>query len=123
MREGGEVGMIQIDLQMPERCGECPCFHAEYPMHCQLIKPPDKNKRLEAPYGLPRPEWCPLKEKEQEAKISNLMQDVKGIWSFCPKCGYILRSAIYDLMETDKVKSGFHFPNFCANCGQEVKWE
>lgn len=58
--------MIQIDLQMPERCGECPCFHAEYPMHCQLIKPPDKNKRLEAPYGLPRPEWCPLQEQGNE---------------------------------------------------------
>jgi hypothetical protein len=52
-----------IDIEMPERCGECPCFHAEYPMHCQLIKPPDKNKQLAAPYGLPRPEWCPLKEQ------------------------------------------------------------
>ena len=64
MREAGEVGMIMIDIEMPEKCGECPCFHAEYPMHCQIIKPPDKNKRLAAPYGLPRPDWCPLKEQE-----------------------------------------------------------
>lgn len=58
--QGDEVGMIMINIEMPEKCGECPCFHAEYPMHCQLIKPPDKNKRLAAPYGLPRPDWCPL---------------------------------------------------------------
>ena len=58
--------MVMIDIGMPERCGECPCFHAENPMYCQLIKPPDKNKRLAAPYGLPRPDWCPLKEQENE---------------------------------------------------------
>ena len=61
--------------------------------------------------------------KEQEAKTPNLMQDAKGIWCVCPNCGYILRSVVYNLMETDKVKSGFHFPNFCEMCGQAVKWE
>lgn len=64
IRRTGEVGMIMIDIEMPEKCCECPCFHAEYPIHCQLIKPPDKNKRLSAPYGLPKPDWCPLKKQE-----------------------------------------------------------
>ena len=58
--------MIMIDIEMPEKCCECPCFHAEYPMRCQLIKSPDKNKRLSAPYGLPRPDWCPLKEIQDD---------------------------------------------------------
>lgn len=62
--------MIMIDIEMPEKCGECPCFHAEYPMHCQLIKPPDKNKRLVAPYGLPKPDWCPLLNAENLEPIN-----------------------------------------------------
>lgn len=56
--------MILIDIEMPEKCGLCPCFHAEFPIYCKLIKPPDKDKRIVAPYGLPRPDWCPLKSKE-----------------------------------------------------------
>lgn len=60
------MGMIMIDIEMPDRCGECPCFHAEHPMYCQLIKPPDENKRIVAPYGLPRPDWCPLLKVENE---------------------------------------------------------
>ena len=63
--------MIMIDIEMPEKCCECPCFHAEHPMHCQLIKPPDKNKRLAAPYGLPRPDWCPLLNVEGQGNGMN----------------------------------------------------
>lgn len=46
-------------MEMPKRCGECPCFHAENMMYCQAVKA-DKNKKIIAPYGKPRPEWCPL---------------------------------------------------------------
>ena len=53
--------MIIIDIPIPTKCGTCPCFHAETPMHCQAVKA-DKEKRIVAPYGQPRPEWCPLKE-------------------------------------------------------------
>ena len=60
--------MIMLDNKMPERCGQCPCFHAENPMHCQATKP-DKNKRIVAPYGMPKPEWCPLKECEKTVWI------------------------------------------------------
>lgn len=80
--------MIMIDIEMPEKCGDCPCFHAEYPMHCQLIKPPDKNKQLAAPYGLPRPDWCPLMAdalallKEQMEKE----QCLKTKCTICPHC-------------------------------------
>lgn len=46
-------------MEMPKRCGGCPCFHAENPMYCQAVKA-DKNKKIIAPYGKPRPDWCPL---------------------------------------------------------------
>ena len=52
-------------MEMPERCGICPCFHAEWPMYCQAVKA-DKNKRIVAPYGMPRPQWCPLIELPAE---------------------------------------------------------
>jgi hypothetical protein len=63
LRTGGEVGMIEINMKMPEKCGLCPCFHFENPMYCQAVKA-DKNKKIVNPYGAPRPEWCPLKEQE-----------------------------------------------------------
>lgn len=51
--------VILKGIKMPERCGLCPCFHAEWPMYCQAVKA-DKDKRIVAPYGMPRPEWCPI---------------------------------------------------------------
>lgn len=60
--------IIISNVKMPNKCGECPCFHAEHPMHCQAVKP-DKAKRIDAPYGKPRPDWCPLEE------LPEVMQD------------------------------------------------
>ena len=57
--------MIIINIEMPEKCGMCPLFRAENPMYCNLVKA-DKTKRINAPYGLPRPEWCPLVEVKTE---------------------------------------------------------
>lgn len=46
-------------MRMPEKCGSCDLFHAEYPMYCTVVK---GHKTVGAPYGMPRPEWCPLVE-------------------------------------------------------------
>lgn len=46
-------------MKMPEKCGLCDLFHAESPMHCTVVK---GYKTVGAPYGMPRPEWCPLVE-------------------------------------------------------------
>ena len=48
-----------VPREKPKRCGLCPCFHAEHPMHCQAVKA-SKDKRIIAPYGAPIPDWCPL---------------------------------------------------------------
>ena len=50
-----------VPKEIPNCCGRCPCFHAEHPMYCQVVKA-DKNKRIYAPYGEGRPDWCPLIE-------------------------------------------------------------
>ena len=46
-------------MKMPEKCGLCNLFHAESPMHCTVVK---GHKTVGAPYGMSRPEWCPLVE-------------------------------------------------------------
>lgn len=46
-------------MKMPEKCGSCDLFHVESPMHCTVVK---GHKTVGAPYGMPRPYWCPLVE-------------------------------------------------------------
>jgi hypothetical protein len=50
-----------VPKEIPNCCGRCPCFHAEKLMYCQAVKA-DKNKRIYAPYGEGRPDWCLLTE-------------------------------------------------------------
>ena len=53
------MSVIVKGMRMPEKCGLCDLFHAESPMHCTVVK---GHKTVGAPYGMPRPEWCPLVE-------------------------------------------------------------
>ena len=53
------MSVIVKGMRMPEKCGLCDLFHAEFPMHCTVVK---GHKTVGAPYGMPRPEWCPLVE-------------------------------------------------------------
>lgn len=46
----------------PDRCGVCPCFHAENPMYCQAVKAAVQKPRIVRPYANGRPDWCPLIE-------------------------------------------------------------
>ena len=62
------MGVYIKDMEMPDKCGSCPCFHAEHPIHCQAVKA-DKAKRIAAPYGLPRPDWCPLDEVPDDGVV------------------------------------------------------
>lgn len=57
-----------IPMEKPKRCGLCPCFHAEHPMHCQAVKA-HKDKRIIAPYGAPIPDWCPLIELPPHGRL------------------------------------------------------
>ena len=57
-----------VPMEKPKRCGLCPCFHAEHPMHCQAVKA-HKDKRIIAPYGAPIPYWCPLIELPPHGRL------------------------------------------------------
>ena len=46
-------------MEMPQKCGQCKLFHAEYPMYCMAVK---GYRTVGAPYGMSRPDWCPLVE-------------------------------------------------------------
>ena len=60
-----------VPMEKPKRCGLCPCFHAEHPMHCQAVKA-HKDKRIVAPYGAPIPDWCPLIELPPHGRLGDL---------------------------------------------------
>ena len=53
------MSLLVKGLKMPDKCGCCKLFHAEYPMHCTAIK---EHRTASAPYGMSRPDWCPLVE-------------------------------------------------------------
>lgn len=83
--------MIQINREMPDCCGNCPCFHFENPMYCRART--DVHQRITAPYCSPRPEWCPLQEEHtmntgyntdlisRKAAIDRLNATPAGNWS------------------------------------------
>ena len=50
-------------MEMPQKCGQCKLFHAEHPMYCTAT---EGHRTVGAPYGMPRPDWCPLLKKEEE---------------------------------------------------------
>lgn len=53
------MSVLVKGMRMKENCGSCDLFHAESPMHCTVVK---GHKTVGAPYGMPRPDWCPLVE-------------------------------------------------------------
>ena len=76
-----------VPKEIPDRCGRCPCFHAEHPMYCQAVKA-DKNKRIYAPYGERRPDWCPLVEiKTPHGRLIDAdkldIHDISPVDGFC----------------------------------------
>ena len=99
--------MIALNIPMPEKCGKCPCFHAAYPMHCQAVKA-DPNKDIIAPYGMPRPKWCPLVEAPTVPPVEcvEYYDEVLKEWGEkCGNCGGIM----------------YGEPCYCPHCGTEVK--
>ena len=79
--------MIQIDMQMPTNCLDCPACN-EYLMCAIPINGRKLGENDVREFGQGRPEWCPL--KEQEVKMS--VCDKCGLEHpaddrYCPRCG------------------------------------
>ena len=62
-------------MEMPQKCGQCKLFHAEHPMYCTAT---EGHRTVGAPYGMPRPDWCPLLKKEEEYRESTSYRFEKG---------------------------------------------
>ena len=86
----GEVGMIQIDMPMPERCGVCFAMHTDeigLESWCGI----DETARdlYTADINTKRPEWCPL--KEQESIIDSLESDLRETLDVVADRGNVVR--------------------------------
>lgn len=57
-------------MEMPQKCGQCKLFHAEHPMYCMVV---EGHRTVGAPYGMPRPDWCPLVDvKEPHGRLIDI---------------------------------------------------
>ena len=102
--------MIEINMKMPEKCGLCPCFHFENPIHCQAVRA-DKDRRIVNPYGSPRPEWCPLKEQEA---VEPTINEYGNAYCICGENVGIIPNS----KNLPKVCL-----KYCPECGRRMKWE
>lgn len=85
------MSVIVKGMKMPEKCGLCDLFHAESPMHCTVDK---GHKTVCAPYGMHRPEWCPLVA----------LPDKHG-----------------DLIDRDAFRADYGMNADCADCEKEMR--
>ena len=96
------MSLLVKGMEMPDKCGSCPCFHAEHPIHCQAVKA-DKAKRIAAPYGLPRPDWCPLVERpDEEDEMIVIPEDEFKTYSRALLVALALRDLLHELCDLDK---------------------
>ena len=79
-RKVGEVGMILIDLPMPEACDVCP-FNYDF-CWCNAFRNHDEWEKYSDDWNdhvcdrETRPEYCPLKEQEAEIRQLRLALDI-----------------------------------------------
>lgn len=72
------MSILIKDIEMPQKCGQCKLFHAEYPMYCMAV---EGYRTVGAPYGMPKPNWCPLVEiKEPHGNLVDINQMVNDFW-------------------------------------------
>ena len=103
----GVVRMIQIEMEMPKNCMDCPACN-EYLMCAIPCDGRGWGENDVKDFSQSRPEWCPMKEQEA-IMIKTVMINGSGRNGRCQNCLMMLNEMDY--------------PNFCGNCGQAVKWE
>lgn len=79
------MSVLIKNMEMPQKCGQCKLYHAEYPMYCMGV---EGHRTVGAPYGMQRPDWCPLVEvKEPHGRLIDVsklnMYDVSPVSGFC----------------------------------------
>lgn len=107
-------------MQMPEKCGLCDLFHAESPMHCTVVK---GHKTVGAPYGMPRPDWCPLMEVKHGKNVGTDYDEVDQF--VCSECGIELQGWYRVERDEDDGEETYHEYRlrYCPNCGARMDKE
>lgn len=109
--------MIQIEMEMPKRCGECRFASAfDCLVNGKFIT--DHNERAE---------HCPLQERPHGEWVWKKDKDSLRTYDLlCSKCGCkIFTCENYDSIEQaqktvdDLVKGGKKMPNYCSDCGSD----
>lgn len=63
------MSVLIKNMEMPKKCGQCKLYHIEYPMYCLAV---EGHRTVGAPYGMPRPDWCPLIELPPHGRLGDL---------------------------------------------------
>lgn len=75
------MSVLIKNMEMPQKCGQCKLYHAEYPMYCMAV---EGHRTVGAPYGMQRPDWCPLVEvKEPHGRLidaDKMMMSLEDWW-------------------------------------------
>lgn len=106
--------MIQIDMQMPEKCGDC--IFCDDNCSCVASDYNGTGINVGCAYRTGRRDIrCPLKEQEEKQTPKPIIHgDKEEYWGeeeICPVCGKRWQSANIDST------------HFCPGCGQAVIWE
>lgn len=96
--------MIQIDMQMPKNCIDCPACN-EYLMCAIPCNGRGWGENDVKEFSQSRPEWCPMKEQQPvKPMIHNSSADV---WYYvCDDCNYPISPG----------------DNYCGKCGKQIIW-
>lgn len=118
--------MVQIDMDMPKRCSECPLLlnikiedgrwfyvcNNERKMRI-LFEHEGTEEAVDTLVEMPKPQWCSLKEAEpKRGKWIPVSQGVHGGYFECSECGSRA------LFAEDGVEE---LSNHCPECGAKME--
>ena len=64
--------MIQIDMEMPKTCNECPCSCIGFMRYCRINERDFDVETITDNFDYKRQKWCPLKEGDANGNKENL---------------------------------------------------
>ena len=104
--------MIQIDMEMPEKCSECR-FQSEYYQCCAK-----ESEFCGYTVDDGKPDWCPLVNCESVSPKIKRYTNIE-YWA-CGVCGIFLYAGSgtwFSRFTKD------HRPKYCPYCGRKVRWD
>ena len=109
--------MIQIDMQMPKNCLDCPACN-EYLMCVIPVNGRKWGENDVSEFAQGRPEWCPMKEQE-DRKHGHWIEDDSETYTpnhdtwECSEC-----HEPFTLNEGTPEENKFYF---CPRCGSDMR--